>query len=154
MNIYVWPISASLEQPVKLVPLTPCVIWNRPRQAHWEENNKNCWRISSKAVEICITRTTSKYIIVYHIPNKVYLCLTCTYTCKNNVNTCICGPASLGTSPPPHPMVMGLYSSAPVPTPPPCGVGGGGWWWVVVVVVEEVVYVCIWMYMYDINVYF
>ena len=70
------------------------------------------------------------------------------------------GPASLGTSP--HPMVMGLYSSAPVPPPlppvvwvvvggggwwctppPPCGVGGvggGGWWWVVV---EEVVYVCI-----------
>ena len=27
--------------------------------------------------------------------------------------------------PPPHPMVMGLYSSAPVHTPP-CGVGGGG----------------------------
>ena len=55
----------------------------------------------------------------------------------------IYGPASLGTSPPPHPMVMGLYSSAPVPPsplwcgwwwvvvypPPPCGVGGGGWWW-------------------------
>ena len=49
---------------------------------------------------------------------------------------------------------------------PPCGVGGvggGGWWWVVVggggwwwvvVVVEEVVYVCIWMYMYGMNVYF
>ena len=39
---------------------------------------------------------------------------------------------------------------------PPCGVGGvggGGWWWVVVVV-EEVVYVCIWMYMYSMNVYF
>ena len=38
---------------------------------------------------------------------------------------------------------------------PPCGVGGvggGGWWWVVVV--EEVVYVCIWMYMYGMNVYF
>ena len=35
-----------------------------------------------------------------------------------------------GNTPPPHPMVMGLYSSAPVP-PPPCGVGGvggGGWW--------------------------
>ena len=57
----------------------------------------------------------------------------------------IYGPASLGT-PPPHPMVMGLYSSALVPPsplwcgwwwvvvypPPPCGVGGvggGGWWW-------------------------
>ena len=45
----------------------------------------------------------------------------------------IYGPASLGT-PPPHPMVMGLHSSAPVPLPP-CGVGGvggvggGGWWW-------------------------
>ena len=69
--------------------------------------------------------------------------------------------------PPPHPMVMGLYSSAPVPPSPLwCGwwwvvvVGGGvppsplwcgwcGWWWVaVVVVVEEVVYVCIWMYQY------
>ena len=66
--------------------------------------------------------------------------------------------------PPPHPMVMGLYSSAPVPPSPLwCGwwwvvVGGGvppsplwcgwcGWWWVVVVV-EEVVYVCIWMYQY------
>ena len=78
---------------------------------------------------------------------------------------CIYGPASLGTSPPPHPMVMGLYSSAPVPPSPLwCGwwwvvVGGGvppsplwcgwcGWWWVAVVVVEEVVYVCIWMYQY------
>ena len=56
-------------------------------------------------------------------------------------------------------MVMGLHSSAPVPLPP-CGVGGvgggGGWWWVVVVVVvvEEVVYVCIWMYMYGVNVCF
>ena len=45
----------------------------------------------------------------------------------------IYGPASLGTSPPPHPMVMGLYSSDPVPTHPPVvwvvvG-GGGGWWW-------------------------
>ena len=44
--------------------------------------------------------------------------------------------------PHPHPMVMGLYSSAPVPPPPLwCG-----WWWVVVV--EEVVYVCICMYLY------
>ena len=42
--------------------------------------------------------------------------------------------------PPPHPMVMGLYSSAPVPPSPPVV-----WvvWVVVVVVVEEVVYVCI-----------
>ena len=125
---------------------------------------------------------------------------------SNQMAVCwhIYGPASLGTSPPPHPMVMGLYSSAPVP-PPPCGVGGVGgggswctplplwcgwcgwwwvvvgggggrscicmymnvsvppsplwcgwcgWWWVVVVVVEEVVYVCIWMYMYGMNVYF
>ena len=30
--------------------------------------------------------------------------------------------------PPPHPMVMGLHSSAPVPLPPSGG-GGGGWWW-------------------------
>ena len=72
----------------------------------------------------------------------------------------IYGPASLGTSPPPHPMVMGLYSSAQYPLPPVVW-GGGGWWctplppvvwvvWVVVVVVvvEEVVYVCIWMYQY------
>ena len=41
---------------------------------------------------------------------------------------CIYGPASLGTSPPPHPMVMGLHSSAPVPLPPVVWVvvGGGG----------------------------
>ena len=44
----------------------------------------------------------------------------------------IYGPALLGTSPPPHPMVMGLYSSAPVPPSPPVVwvvwvvVGGGG----------------------------
>ena len=44
---------------------------------------------------------------------------------------CIYGPASLGTSPPPHPMVMGLYSSAPVP-PSPLWCGWCGWWWVVV----------------------
>ena len=43
----------------------------------------------------------------------------------------IYGPASLGT-PPPHPMVMGLHSSAPVPPSPPVVwvvwvvVGGGG----------------------------
>jgi len=49
-------------------------------------------------------------------------------------NMYIYRPASLGTSPP-HPMVMGLYSSAPVPPLPVV--------WVVVVVVEEVVYVCI-----------
>ena len=57
----------------------------------------------------------------------------------------IYGPASLGTPPSPHPMLMGLYSSALVPPPPLwCG------WWlvVVVVVVEEVVYVCICMYLY------
>ena len=62
----------------------------------------------------------------------------------------IYGSASLGT-PPPHPMVMGLHSSAPVPPPPPVvWCGWCGWWWVVVVVVvvEEVVYVCIWMYIY------
>ena len=61
----------------------------------------------------------------------------------------IYGPASLGT-PPHHPMVMGLHSSAPVPSPP-LWCGWCGWWWVVV---EEVVYVCIWMYMYGMNVYF
>ena len=59
--------------------------------------------------------------------------------------------ASIARYPPPtlHPMVMGLYSSAPVPPSPPVV-------WVVwvVVVVEEVVYVCIWMYMYGMNVYF
>ena len=33
--------------------------------------------------------------------------------------------------PPPHPMVMGLYSSAPVP-PSPLWCGWCGWWWVVV----------------------
>ena len=52
----------------------------------------------------------------------------------------IYGPASLGTSPPPHPMVMGLYSSAPVPPSPLC-VGGGGWWWVVVYPLPPVVWV-------------
>ena len=46
--------------------------------------------------------------------------------------------ASIARYPPPHPMVMGLYSSAPVPPLPPVVwvvwvvVGGGGWWWVVV----------------------
>ena len=46
--------------------------------------------------------------------------------------TCVYGPASLGTSPPPHPMVLGLYTSAPVPPSPPVVwvvwvvVGGGG----------------------------
>ena len=74
--------------------------------------------------------------------------------------------ASIPRHPPPHPMVMGLHSSAPVP-PSPLWCGWCGWWWVVVgggvppsplwcgwcgwwwvVVVEEVVYVCIWMYQY------
>ena len=120
----------------------------------------------------------------------------------------IYGPASLGTLPPPHPMVMGLYSSAPVPPsrlwlggvggvggggwwwvvvypPPPCGVGGGGWWWVggggggggrsCICMYMNVsvppsplwcgwcgwwswwwkkLYMCIWMYMNGMNVYF
>ena len=91
------------------------------------------------------------------------------------------GPASLGTPPPPTPWLW-VCIVAPQYPPPPCGVGGvggGGWWWwkkfymyvyecistplppvvwvvwvVVVVVVEKVVYVCIWMYMYGMNVYF
>ena len=79
----------------------------------------------------------------------MYICTLCVALCIELCNIIqsitiiiwiIHGPASLGTSPPPHPMVMGLYSSAPVPPSPPVV-----WvvWVVVVVVVEEVVYVCI-----------
>ena len=48
-----------------------------------------------------------------------------------------------------------MYMNVSVP-PSPLWCGWCRWWWVVVVVVvvEEVVYVCIWMYMYGMNVYF
>ena len=48
--------------------------------------------------------------------------------------------------PTPTPWLWVCIVAPQYPPTPPCGV--------VVVVVEEVVYVCIWMYMYDINVYF
>ena len=63
----------------------------------------------------------------------------------------IYGPASLGTSPPPTPWLW-VCIVAPQYPHPPLWCGWCGWWWVVVV--EEVVYVCIWMYMYGMNVYF
>ena len=64
----------------------------------------------------------------------------------------IYGPASLGTSPPPPTPWLWVCIVAPQYPPPPLWCGWCGWWWVVVV--EEVVYVCIWMYMYGMNVYF
>ena len=73
-------------------------------------------------------------------------------TAKPTTTPHIYGPASLGTPPHPHPMVMGLYSSAPVPPPPLwCGwwwvvVGGGGWWWWKKLYMYVYVCICIWLY--------
>ena len=77
---------------------------------------KTRWLIHFQDFEVWINMKIYKHVPIWHVCIDIY----------------IYGPASLGTPPPTHPMVMGLYSSAPVPPSPPVVwvvwvvVGGGG----------------------------